>query len=425
MSDSRMIYRWSASLLAIFLLAGCQQSSIEPAKESQPSSVESPQGAGTAAGVNKPQGESAPQESSTPSSNDSSSSTSPSKPTETSTTKAELGEVTAVRMIDADSGWLGGIDWIARTDDGGQKWQVQYKTKGRVQQLFALNGQMAWATVSQGDSNQKKVLQLLYTTDGGTNWSAVGTVPNRGFLHFVNATEGYSGNARTIDGGKTWKYLAVPPKAVGDAYFHDKLNGWAVVSENETRMGIERTTDGGKSWQRVMNRETTAPVLGAVIRSAGAQDAWVECIGDSGMSQTSYSLFHTTDGGKHWQTVIAKSTAGGGPAPGFTEDKGAHSPVQGNRPGPLYVVNAQVAYIGGECPACEHPNSLSWTTDGGKTLTEATTKLDGYGGALLAFADNIHGWWITNMTDERSILYTTTNGAKSWQQVYVFPHKKE
>jgi photosystem II stability/assembly factor-like uncharacterized protein len=49
-----------------------------------------------------------------------------------------------------------------------------------------------------------------------------------------------------------------------------------------------------------MTRTTVAPLNGALIRSAGTDDAWIECIGDSGMTQTSYSLFHTTDGGKHW-----------------------------------------------------------------------------------------------------------------------------
>ncbi|MFP3381869.1 hypothetical protein SB767_36740, partial [Bacillus sp. SIMBA_069] len=62
-----------------------------------------------------------------------------------------------------------------------------------------------------------------------------------------------------------------------------------------------------------MSKKTVSPVNGVLIRSAGPQDAWIECIGDTGMTQTSYSLFHTADGGKSWQTVIAKSTAGAGP----------------------------------------------------------------------------------------------------------------
>lgn len=82
---------------------------------------------------------------------------------------------------------------------------------------------------------------------------------------------------------------------------------------------VKRTVDGGVAWRTVMSRETVSPLSVTVIRSAGQDDAWVELIGDSGMSQTSYSLFHTTDGGDNWITVLANSTADGGPAPAFRD----------------------------------------------------------------------------------------------------------
>jgi hypothetical protein len=142
--------------------------------------------------------------------------------------------------------------------------------------------------------------------------------------------------------GKTWKPLPVPKQLTGDAYFHDKANGWAVTQENGV-FQVMRTVDGGQSWSAVMKRETVALLSGAVIRSAGKDDAWIQCIGGYGMNQTSYSLFHTTDGGRHWQTVIAKSTAGGGPAPGFPADYPGGPTIDGSAPGPLYVVNPDIA----------------------------------------------------------------------------------
>lgn len=82
-----------------------------------------------------------------------------------------------------------------------------------------------------------------------------------------------------------------------------------------------------------MSRNNAANLTGSVIRSAGANDAWIELIGESGMTQTSYSLFHTKDGGKTWQTVLANSTAGGGPAPGIAAGDTAGPKNTGSKPG--------------------------------------------------------------------------------------------
>jgi photosystem II stability/assembly factor-like uncharacterized protein len=107
----------------------------------------------------------------------------------------------------------GGDGWIARTDDGGDKWQMQYIGNGTVLQLFALNKQHAWVSFAESSN-------LLSTTDGGTHWAIAGKLPNKGFLHFVSTNEAFSANARTIDGGKSWSTLPVPANTVGDAYFH-------------------------------------------------------------------------------------------------------------------------------------------------------------------------------------------------------------
>ncbi|MGD8188850.1 hypothetical protein ACQCN2_02500 [Brevibacillus ginsengisoli] len=333
-----------------------------------------------------------------------------------------MGTVTAVRLADHKIGWVGGEGWIARTDDGGVNWSAQYKGSGTIHQLFALNAKEAWATLNEA-SSQSGSLGLLSSADGGQHWSLTGKVPNKGFLHFVSSREAFSGNARTTDGGKTWSMLAVPKNAAGDAYFHDKDNGWVVTRGNNT-VRFERTVDGGKTWKIVMTRKTAAPINGTLIRSSGVNDAWVELIGDTGMTQTSYSLFHTLDGGRSWLTVIVKSTAGGGPAPGFPADYTGGPSIAGNSPGPLYVVNPTVAFIGGRCNACDKPNTIGWTKDGGKTLTNGNVALTGFGPAFIAFADPSYGWWITTDNTEPSILYTSVDGGKTWKKTHQFDKPK-
>jgi photosystem II stability/assembly factor-like uncharacterized protein len=351
-------------------------------------------------------------------------SSTPLSPTPTGLVSADtqMGVITALRLIDIRSGWIGGEGWIARTDDGGKTWQKQNTKPGLIKQVFALNGQAAWATV-QAASGSETALELLATKDGGKIWSVIGKVPNSGFLHFVTANEGYSGNAKTVDGGKTWTSIPVPRDVVGEAYFHDKDHGWAVTQAND-KIEVQSSLDGGKSWHSVMSKKTVSTLTEAIIRSTGTNDAWIEAIGGSGMSQTSYSVFHTTDGGKSWQTVIANSTAGAGPAPGFPLEYTGGPNNKGSKPGPLYVVNPQTAFMGGSCPACDKPNTIGWTTDGGKTWTNGKAEFTGYGEALLAMADGKHGWWICTDNADPSVLYTTSDGGLTWNKTYTFDRPK-
>lgn len=408
--SQRKLSPFASSLLV--LLAGCQgaagggdKPSASPQSPSaQPTSSISPSPSGTAT---------------TPGSSGTQTSTKPSTPA----SAAELGRVTAVRLADAKSGWTGGEGWIARTDDGGKNWQSQYQGAGTVHQLFALNGQDAWATTEDAGTATTHKYPLLGTTDGGKHWTKTGEAPNGGFLHFVSKMEAYSANAKTVDGGKTWSTLKVPDHLVGDAYFHDKNNGWAVTQQKDSAQ-VAHTTDGGNTWKTVMTRTTVSPLTGALIRSAGTNDAWVEWIGDSGMTQTSYSLFHTSDGGKAWQTVLANSTAGGGPAPGFPIDYNQGPKNTGTKPGPLYVVDTKTAFMGGDCPSCDKPNSVGKTVDGGKTWINGTQTVEGFGPAYLAMADANQGWWITTDNAAPSVMYTTSDGGSHWTKVHTFEKPK-
>lgn len=328
-----------------------------------------------------------------------------------------MGKVTALRLADFQTGWAGGEGWIARTDNGGKSWSTQYENKYIVNQLFALNSREVWATWSTGKSGN---LKLVHTEDGGKHWTDAGEVPNQGFLHFVSSKNGFSGNSYTKDGGKTWSSFPVPSKTVGEAYFHDIRNGWA-VTQGKDKFEIMRTTDGGQTWRSVMSRSSTVSVTGAIIRSVGQNDAWVELIGDSGMSQTSYSLFHTEDGGQSWIPVLANNQAGSGPAPGYKAGQETKVPHNtGSGPGTLYVVNPKVAFMGGQCMACDLPNTMGKTTDGGKTWINLPAEFPGYGIQQLAAADAQHIWWINTDSSEPSVMYISSDGGTHWTKVHTF-----
>lgn len=392
-----------ASLMIALALAGCSSNSNEATETTTTPAVSpsaSPEATASAPAGTETSGSSPVSSESPP----------PSSPD--TRPGGKLGNVTAMRLADYKSGWTGGDGWIARTDDGGKSWTKQWEDGASVTQLFALNKNEAWAALDSG--------VLLLTKDGGNQWSKAGTVPNDSFLHYVSANEAFSGNAHTTDGGQTWKTYSLPANVVGDAYFHDADNGW-VVTQAGDKFSFMRTTDGARTWKTVYTRSTVAPVTGTVIRSAGRNDAWFELIGDSGMSQTSYSLFHTLNGGKDWIPVIANNQAGSGPAPGFKMDEDTKVPRNnGASPGTLNVVDPKVAFMGGRCGACDNGNTMGKTTDGGTTWVNLPAEFPGYGPQFIGAQDAKHIWWINTDNTQPSVLYTSSDGGTSWSKTYTF-----
>jgi photosystem II stability/assembly factor-like uncharacterized protein/uncharacterized protein YceK len=403
----------------LFIMAGCSSASSH--KTNQPGSdTKSQVSNGDTTTNTHPSGTSANSSGSSQlpgTSTKSSDTASPATPPATvPTPQNNMNTVTAVRLADYKTGWVGGNGWIAKTITGGKSWSIVYQGSGTVQQLFALNHSDVWAALKEEGNTSK----LLQSTDGGQHWVAAGTIPFNDFFHFISKTTVLSSNYISKDGGKTWNTLPIPGNIVGNVYFHDPKNGWAVTQSNNV-FYVKRTTNAGNTWETVLSKSlASSPLNNAIIRSAGANDAWIEFIGDSGMSQTSYSVLHTSDGGKSWETVIANSTAGGGPAPGFNQNF-TNGPVnKGTKPGPLYVINPQVAFMGGFCPACDKQNSIGWTKNGGKAWINSSVSVEGNGQAFLAMADANHGWWITTDINQQSSLYTTSDGGIHWNQVHIF-----
>ncbi|MFK4342803.1 photosystem II stability/assembly factor-like uncharacterized protein [Paenibacillus sp. RC253] len=341
--------------------------------------------------------------------------------TDANAAKVRMDDVTALRLIDGKSGWIGGKGWIARTDAGtsgsaGAAWDVQYQGQGTVQQIFALNGQQAWAVVADSGT-------LLATQDGGQRWESTGTVPKQGqagFLHFVSSKEGFSGNQYTKDGGQTWSALPVPDHTVGEPYYHDQQNGWAVTQSKEGSFRILHTMNGGQKWTTVLSRTTEAPLNGVIIRSVERGNAWIELVGDTGMNQTSYSLWHTADSGQSWRAVLANATAGGGPAPGISQQDHQVPKNEGAAPGMLYAVNSSTALMGGYCAPCDKPNTIGWTNDGGKTWNNGKQSFDGYGSQQIGMANAKEGWAIFSDSEKAPVMYTTSDGGQHWTQSHVF-----
>jgi BNR/Asp-box repeat. len=417
------------TLSLTLLLAGCSKAdnpANSPAAEtgnnssSNSNSPADSNNTGTSMPSTEPDGDSASQQ---PGNGNTGEST-PSNPTPISTNEQalQISNVTALRLADSKSGWLAGNGKIARTDDGGAHWKLQYSGSKPINQIFALSSTKVWATI--GDNNTKNLI-LIQSTNGGKSWTKAGTVPNHGYLHFTNDKTAFSGDSVTKDGGKTWTMLQTPGKAIGDVYFHDVNNGWAVQYVNGSILFMH-TTDGGKTWNTVMTRKSEESPNNVIIRSTAANDAWIELIGGSGMSQTSYSLFHTADGGKTWLPAIVKNGAGSGPAPGFTmDDPTVPKDMTSTGPGTLYVVNPQTAIMGGQCQACDKANTIMQTTDGGKHWTISKSEFTGYGTQYIGASDANHIWFISTDATNAAVLNTSADGGKTWHKIYTFKKPQE
>ncbi|MBL0386731.1 hypothetical protein JJB07_08705 [Tumebacillus sp. ITR2] len=327
--------------------------------------------------------------------------------------------VTALDFANSNWGWVGGKGFILNTTNGGHDWNVQYDGPYEIDAFSFLNANTGWALGHDGDGEVGGV--VLQTKDGGLHWNEISHPAHVRNLHFVSETTGFGSDMITQDGGKTWTPVKAPDSLMGNPAFSDANHGWAVTAEGNS-FQIQHTADGGQTWTKLFSRPTQEPPVTASVQTTSPVDAWVMIVGSSGMTQTSFSIFHTSDGGANWQPVIAQSTAGGGTAPGYdTPNTGPKGPA--SKPGYLEVVNSQVAMLSGFCGACgEGTISTGWTVNNGKTWTNSTQQIPGSGGQL-SFVNANQGWLITSPYDKPSVLYNTQTSGQTWTQEFVFGPK--
>jgi len=339
--------------------------------------------------------------------------------------------VTSVQFISAVEGWAGGPGAVLHTKDGGATWQKQFQANGLVESFSFINASTGWAFVSppqqgsgQSAGSNPPSATLLRTNNGGADWTEVTkSAPIGPNIRFISDKEGFSGSRYTADGGATWTELPVPANMKGEPYFMTRDLGWAVTMK-VPEYKIELTRDGGKTWKTAWSHNTVSTVTSAVIRSSGDKDVWALLIGETGMNQTSYTLLNSQDEGKSWKTVVANSTAGGGPAPGYKPDEQVARKGPGTKPGQLVAVNRETAFLLGECPPCGDGGAVTagWTHDGGVTWVNGAQQLPGQNAAA-SFVDGKQGFIVLSSYGKPSTLYKTEDGGKKWTVVQTFGKK--
>jgi photosystem II stability/assembly factor-like uncharacterized protein len=224
----------------------------------------------------------------------------------------------AVQFVNETTGWaVGDIEeygdattsGVLFTNDGGENWtqQAQDVSEGQLVDLFFLDDQRGWVLTDKRTYPENYV-QLLKTTDGGANWEMVSTgqegmitigfAIKTGTLLFQNEQTGWILGAqcdllKTEDGGETWSPQSLP---------QEWTNTFDIGFSNELKGTICGeanfiTTDGGENWSEGLDSDHTLTDLCFTDTLHGWMvGEWAE-------------IFYTLDGGTSWTKSDHETTS--------------------------------------------------------------------------------------------------------------------
>jgi photosystem II stability/assembly factor-like uncharacterized protein len=150
-----------------------------------------------------------------------------------------------------------------------------------------------WALIHNFSSGNGSCLR---TTDGGNNWSTIGTA---GIFYFVDVNNGWAIGSpniyHTTNGGTDWsvQYTDATPGGFKTIQFTDLDNGWIVGDSSK----ILKTTNGGSNWMQIANT-----VSGIKYKGLFFLDANIGWIGGPISGHMPGLLLYTSNGGSSWTT---------------------------------------------------------------------------------------------------------------------------
>lgn len=314
-----------------------------------------------------------------------------------------------VQFLSASTGRAAGNGFMIGTSDSGCTFQTIYEGQWSFRNIDFPDNVYGWALASVQDEYSR---YLIATRDGGSHWTRLSSGPvTYTRVDFIDRTHGFAYDWAyayyTADGGRNWTRLTTPANTRG-SYFTSRTTGWAVTVALGEGYRVMKTTDGGKHWSLKLKSAFDYPAFGQIY--ASGNQIWAVLYGGAGMSQTSYSLYASTDGGSSWKRVIAQETAGGGPAPGTGRSGLPKGPVSG-RPGNMQLAGGG-AFLLGYSPAGEKVG-VGRSYDGGRTWNNlpGVTGNDGF----ISFTGAKEGWMAVNAMG-RITLYATLDGGSTWKQ---------
>lgn len=311
---------------------------------------------------------------------------------------------------------------LMKTDDGGKSWKKTGTADRMLDTIYFTDSKTGWAVSSEkagADPNSGKVrYSILSTLNGGADWSvqwnnntAIGE--GKPSLWFQNREAGFALTAnrllRTRDGGKKWSAVSFGVKDFVPQHmvFTDAQNGWVTgASAKQDRLFVLHTPDGGKSWmvqfQKRSSDSSDVPLETLGVDFISGKEGWFL---SADYATLNGELYHTTDGGTHWNPV---------------------SQIKSARPRPddLCFVSSQVGWIPLDVGAGPIDGGLSVTRDGGKSFQivdegtnpdEETRKVAS--AREITFMSPREGWAVGMDLNRGDYLLKTTDGGSTWEQM--------
>ena len=294
---------------------------------------------------------------------------------------------------------VGHFGQVTTSNDGGVTWRNKNYTADPGNALYAsVYAQSPTGKVWVG-SNQIGVSTLLYSTNGGTNWSAISSgtsTPIRDF-DFPGVNTGYSCGGRfqdgfgavtkSTDGGVTWNSLTLP-----SPFGSYQLNTIDFVNENTGWVGgiqssfsphlIGKTTDGGITWVQ----QTLEGNPNGGVTSVNMIDHNI------GFAIGALGLYRTTDGGATWP-------------------RNTNSFLTGVAFSSMDVINKDVIFLSSQ--GSGGAKKVIRTTDGGNTWIDLTSNMISTASPFRTRWLNLYNGVVSGAS---GYMAKTTNGGMTWIQ---------
>ncbi|MDO7908677.1 hypothetical protein Q5741_20020 [Paenibacillus sp. JX-17] len=327
-----------------------------------------------------------------------------------------------VQFLSDHIGRAAGSGFMIGTSNGGADWQKIYTGQWQFAQIDFTDNVNGWALASV--SPDQPARYLIRTSDGGSHWTRIST-GSVAFdrIQFLNKQTGfaYAYNAvyRTNNGGVSWNQVKTPANTRG-AFFSNINNGFAVVVVPGSGYRVMKTTNGGSHWSLSLRVNSSMNATSGDVYSSG-QQTYVILYGGAGMSQISYSMYATTDGGQHWTKDISQSTAGGGPAPGGRDGLKKEGPAgPGGHPGNMQLIGSSTAYLSAGSPAGEVVG-IGRSANGGRSWNNLKSDIAGYS-SVISFRSAQTGYLaVTGFRNPA--VYVTHDGGQTWTPLIQFHEK--
>jgi len=175
----------------------------------------------------------------------------------------DRGQVSRLRLVTSDQGWLLTDRYLLSTNDGGTTWlditPPRVAGSKRLRGAFFLDPRQGWLMAATPDRpNTSRTMTVFRTQDGGISWrtSTLPPLPSGGAIPYsygvasLTFVDSQHGSVRLSVGGEGNQYLVIDP----------------------TPMPTFATTDGGRSWSAVPPDYPPVPIANLPVPSAYRPD---------------------------------------------------------------------------------------------------------------------------------------------------------